>query len=421
MMKRILWKENRMSWPYGLALSASSVLIVVIGTAYTYIRHIDFITGWFMLPVIISMMFGAFSISHEKEGRTHDFAAYNTVNPDTLVLAKAVLALIYNALAAISSLIVFLIVCRPEYRDLLNPHELVTRLFQAIAINSMAWYFGFGLSIFARFETNLHTLMWGMLVAFLVPTIATYEVVRSWWILWPTWILMITPAAVILLHRQCRWRSDHKLLKPGFVLIVIASVVIAMLFGRHQAYMINHPSSKPKLICVSPDGHVALFLVTVKQSKRSASNTYWQFTDASNGNKLYRCDNANIINGSYNSKTWIGANTAVIEYFETAYKPCVRVITFQDRYHPIAHTLPSIILGSGSSDIRPSVKGDYIIMKSIGWDSSPFIRVLDVRHAKWLTEPIKVRNCWWQSDRSVGYIDAAGKRRILPLAGGKGQ
>lgn len=413
-MRRLLWKEHRESWPYGFALSISSVLVVAIGTAYTYQGHNNQMTGWFFLPAIISLVFGAYAMSHEKECKTHDHVTCLPVNSDKRVLAKAAVALIYNTIAALIGLIAFMVICRPEYHPFLSYEELGCGLLKAIGITSLGWYFGFGLSIFHRFETNLHMLFWAAMIAVVLPFTAVHTIHEAWWGLWSTWILLTSPFIMFMLHRHERWRSDSKRLKFGFVTIAILAIVSAQSMGKYQEYLYNRPITEKALISISPYGDIAMFKLTVRARPEGLSQVYWQFTSPHSGNLPFETQKAYTGMVSYNdTATWADRNTVIV-YTTLKNTPYISIISFKNKHHPISRLVSR---GGYYDQTIPSANGDYVIYANFDYKSLAPMRILDVRHAKWLTEPIRVRNCWWQSDRSVGYIDAAGKRRILPLPG----
>ncbi|MHB1460853.1 MAG: ABC transporter permease [Armatimonadota bacterium] len=413
-MRRLLWKEHHESWLYGITLSISSILVVAIGTAYTYQGHNNQMTGWFFLPAIISIVFGAYSSSHEKESNTQDYVSCLPIYSDRQVLAKAAVVLIYNTIAALIGLIAFMAICLPEYRPFLSYDELGYGVLKAIGITSLAWYFGFGLSIFHRFETNLHMLFWAVMMAVVLPFSAVHTLHESWWGLWSTWILLTSPFLVYMLHRHEKWRSDSNRLKFGFVAISILAITSAQSMGRYQEYLWNRPITEKALISLSPYGDIALFKLTVRTRREGLSQVYWQFATPHNGNLPLETQKAYTGMVSYNdTATWADRNTVIV-YTTLRNVPYISIISFKNKHRPISRLVPR---GGYYYQTIPSDNGDYVIYANFDYKSLAPIRILDVRHAKWLTEPIKVRNCWWQSDRSMGYIDAAGKRRILPLPG----
>ena len=417
-MRRLLWKEHRECWLYGVALAISSMLIVVIGTSYTFQGHINEITGWSILPAIISAVMGASTLSREKENNSLEGMVARSISLNQLVLAKTLLALIYSTVAAFVSMVAFLIACRPEYRQFINLHELGYGVAVAVGFTSLAWYYGFGLSIYPRFETNLHMLLWISLVAWMIPLFASDNTPITRWESWSTWVLMVTPLLVIVLHIHCHWNSDKKPLKFGFITIMVLSGIISLYAGKYQAYSYRYPSMSRQLRTVSPDGVAALYIVTTEQPGREAVH-HWQFVDLRNGKLLQRVDDVYKGAAYYESiQAWVDRKTAII-YSEKNSKPYANIIDIS-KNNNTASQVPTKESGEEIA-FTPSPNGDYVIYADFDYSTPANMRILDVRHAKWLTGTIKVRNCWWQSDRSVGYIDTTGKRRILPLPGGKGQ
>ncbi len=417
-MRRLLWKEHRECWLYGLALVISSMLIVAIGTSYTFQGRLNEVTGWSVLPVIISAVMGASTLSREKENHSLEGLVSRSISLDKLVLAKALMALSYSIVAAIASMVVFLLACRPEYRQLINLHDLGCGVAVAVGLTSLGWYYGFGLSIYPRVETNLHILLWVSLVAWMIPLFASHNTPITRWESWSTWVLMVTPLLVIVMHRHCGWHSDKTPLQSGFITIMVLSAIITLYAGKYQSFTYRYPAMSRQLRTVSPDGATALYIVSTEQPGREIKH-HWQFVDLRDGKLLHRIDD--VYKGAAYYKriqAWVDSKTAIV-YSEKNSKPYANVVNLADNQHSIPQ-VPTLESGEQLA-FTPSANGDYVMYADFEYSRPANMLILDVRHAKWMTEPTKVRNCWWQSDRSVGYIDAAGKRRILPLPGGNGQ
>ncbi len=417
-MTRLLWKEHRESWPYGLALCICSLFTVLIGTAYTFLGSSYMKSGWSLLPVVISMVYGSVSLSREKENKTLGFVICHSINPDKLVLAKAVVAILYSTVAAVVSLIAYLIMCRPEYRPFLTVHQLGYGLWTAIEITVFSWFFGFGLSIYPRVEHNMHVLLW----ANLVTIVGSRTMAFIWTFMWLPRTQLILPFVVYLLHRHDHWQPKIRQLVIGVIVAVLLSYIALYTELGYQDYKYNKYNNT-LLYSVSPDGNKALYEVYVTNSEHGAPAKYWQIVDINKKSVRYQCLAPDLDSPwGYRPKRWIDNDTVIISVVQAKHAPSMRIVSMGGELHNRTVDIPNS-LDEQNEEIIPSSGGNYVIYSTQArrHDELLPMRILDVRHGKWLTEPIKVSNCWWQSDHSVGYIDDAGKRRILPLPGGKGQ
>ncbi|MHB1460855.1 MAG: ABC transporter permease [Armatimonadota bacterium] len=415
-MKRLLWKEHHESWIYGLVLCMSSMLIVAIGTSYTFLGSIDCTTGWALLPAIVSMVFGAYSISREKETRAFEYGASMAVNLDKLMYVKALLALVYSIAAALLGLVVFLIACQPEYRPFVSLHGMEYGLIKAVGLTFLAWCFGFGLSVFGRFETNLHMLLWAFPTALLVVLLPN-SAGKTPIAFYPIWgALLATPILMLLLHRYCRWDSRSRLLKTGFALISVIWVVFIFSIGHLPNFRRDDMLDRAEIADISPDGAKVVYMVPISRPGQTAPEYNWHLV-SSNPNRHPSLDQEIHAKHVFQYPvTWFDEKTLICDRTQNG-KDVIEIITLSEKHQPVSQ----LVSDSKIKDIYMiSRSKEYAIYGSGLYRDIDPIRILDVRHAKWLTESIRVRNCWWQSDRSMGYIDAAGKRRILVLAGGKG-
>ena len=431
-MKRLLWKEHRESWPYGIAMVVSSVLVVMLGTAYTFQGEFDSMPPWCVLPAIVAMIFGASMMTRAKNNGARIVMDSLNVNMNTQMLIKVILAFTYFAVATAVSLMAYIIICRPEYRPFMTVHILGTGYLKAIGITTLAWYIGFGLSVFSSLHANLHLLLWALLALFLIPP-SVSEMSRgtySWWGSWTTWVMLCIPCAVLLLNMHVNWRSEREDFKIGLGFIMVAAVIIIYGASSLQRPIVAQKARHKTLCSISLDGNIALYKVTTENTTNQTIRHSWHFINTETTKPIITYSDAYEYYDRFpmQGSIWISSSKVMVT-MQHDEQLVFRIIDFSDMQHPTYKELP---VGSVKYTICLSKTADAAIMVaalntvlSTDFHTLPdtsdsdikSIRVLDVRHAKWLTAPIKVRNCWWQSDRSVGYIDTAGKRRILPLPG----
>lgn len=399
-MLRLIRKELVEKRIWAILTLISSVLVLLIGTGYTFVGNLGAFSIWVILPMLASLYLGMMTFNTELNSAA-DFLYTKPISWWKILAAKLVAGLAVIIISAVLSAGIYAVIRPDQYTQFTTPVSLLTGIGWAVLLTGLSYLLGVSVSVLL--PGNFGGII---AIAAIVVYGTPYSIFWNWvsgdYITIGYFVFALPIGVLAALIFTARFGITLPLSTRVFryTVVVFGMLTTAVVVNAFIPSLSFNPIEySTKTISISPDANCAFlrerFFVPGNASNDYSKSHLLRLSDG----KAAAVDNTmRMAYWTPSGKVILGDKKGLIIAEMTADGK------INKRLLPLPYPTAYSILQSPDRKLALVPTRENVLY------------IVDVENIRRLDVSVKdFKEYWWQSNSEFGYIDQADKRHIIKI------